>query len=222
MNRNDAEFRIAHSWRINAEAWTRVVREQRIASRSKGTDAAIVEAIAASGARRVADLGCGEGWLARALAARGCEVVGIDARPELIAAARTLGGARYETLSYADLHANALGHFDTAVFNFALLGEDLRTPLAAACSLLVEGGRLFVQTVHPWSACGDAPYADGWHIETFDAFGSEFREPMPWYFRTLSGWIDVLHAAGFSVDAVSEPVADGKPLSLLLRASPLP
>ncbi len=222
MNASDdeRESRIERSWRVNADAWTRAVREQRIASRKAGTDAAIVEAVAGSGARRVADLGCGEGWLARALAARGCEVVGIDASPELIAAARELGGARFESIAYADLVARALGRFDAAVFNFALLGDDLRTPLTAARSLLADNGLLFIQTVHPWLTCGDAPYADGWRIETFDEFGGEFREPMPWYFRTLQSWSDALRAAGFAIDAIVEPAADGKPLSLLMRASP--
>ena len=216
--RDDRESRIQHSWRVNADAWTRAVREQRIASRRAGTDAAIVEAVASSGARRVADLGCGEGWLARTLAAHGCDVVGIDASPELIAAARELGGARFEAIAYADLAAHALGRFDAVVFNFALLGDDLRTPLAAAHTLLTDRGRLFVQTVHPWSACGDAPYVADWRLETFDAFGGEFREPMPWYFRTLADWSDALREAGFSVDKIIEPVADGRPLSLLMRA----
>jgi len=216
---DDRESRIQRSWRINADAWTRAVREQRIASRRAGTDAAIVNALVASGARRVADLGCGEGWLARALAAHGCDVVGIDASPELITAARGLGGVRFEAIAYADIDARELGRFDAVVFNFALLGDDLRAPLAAARSLLADGGHLFVQTVHPWSACGEAPYADGWRVETFDAFGGEFREPMPWYFRTLRGWSDALREAGFAIEAVVEPVADGKPLSLLMRAS---
>lgn len=220
MTNDDRESRIASSWRANAQAWTRAVREQRIASRKAGTDAAIVGAVASSGARRVADLGCGEGWLARALAARGCEVVGIDASPELIAAARELGGARFEAMAYADLDVHALGRFDAVVFNFALLDDDLRTPLAAARALLADNGRLFVQTVHPWIACGDAPYADGWRIETFDAFGDEFRESMPWYFRTLQSWSDALREAGFTIDAIVEPKVDGKPLSLLLRVSP--
>lgn len=220
MTDDDQEFRIAHSWRANAEAWTRAVREQRIASRKAGTDAAIVDAVVSSGARRVADLGCGEGWLARALAARGCKVVGIDGSPELIAAARELGGARFEAIAYANLDVHALGRFDAAVFNFALLDDDLRTPLAAAHSLLTDRGSLFVQTVHPWIACGEAPYADGWRLETFDAFGGEFRKPMPWYFRTLQSWSDALRDAGFTIDAIVEPSADGKPLSLLMRATP--
>jgi 2-polyprenyl-3-methyl-5-hydroxy-6-metoxy-1,4-benzoquinol methylase len=217
------ETRLQRSWRANAEGWTRAVREQRIASRRAGTDAAIVDAVVRAQARRILDLGCGEGWLARALGAHGCEIVGIDASPELVAAARELGGARFEAIGYDDLAAQAqsLGAFDAAVFNFALLGADLRTPLAAARTLLREGGRLFVQTVHPWTACGETSYADGWRLETFEAFGAGFREPMPWYFRTLSSWLDGICRAGFIVDRIIEPLdpASGRPLSLLVLAS---
>ncbi|MBO9663810.1 class I SAM-dependent methyltransferase [Dokdonella sp.] len=223
MSADETERRLQRSWRTNAAAWTRAVREQRIPSRRAGTDAAVLDAVLATGARRILDVGCGEGWLARALAAHGREVVGIDASAELIAAANELGGARFETLSYADLdaHAAGLGRFDAAVCNFALLGEDLGAPLRALGRVLQPGGRLVVQTVHPWIACGDAPYIDGWRLETFAGFGEGFDAPMPWYFRTLASWLAAVAANGYLVERVVEPVdaASGRPLSLLLQAA---
>lgn len=219
----DHESRLARSWRTNAPAWTRAVREQRIASRRAGTDAAVLDAVLATGASRVLDAGCGEGWLARALAAKGLDVVGVDASAELIAAANELGGARFAVAGYADLddrHAQ-LGRFDAIACNFALLGEDLQEPLRALGRRLEPEGRLVVQTVHPWTACGDAPYVDGWRVETFAGFGDEFREPMPWYFRTLASWLAAFAASGYVVERVTEPVdaASGRPLSLLLQAA---
>lgn len=223
MQADDNESRLDRSWRSNAAAWTRAVREQRIPSRRAGTDAAILDAVLASGARRVLDAGCGEGWLARALAVQGCDVVGIDASADLIVAANALGGARFETLSYTGLEArqSELGAFDAAVCNFALLGEDLDGPLRALGGALRPDGRLIVQTVHPWIACGDASYTDGWRLETFAGFSGEFREPMPWYFRTLASWLERFAANGFRVERVAEPVdaASGRPLSLLLQAA---
>ncbi len=54
--------------------------------------AALYDAIAsragAAGARRVVDLGCGTGFVARALAARGWDVVGVDFSAPMLAAAR--------------------------------------------------------------------------------------------------------------------------------------
>lgn len=220
----DHESLLERSWRANADAWSDAVREQRIASRRAGTDAAIVDAVLHTNARRVLDLGCGEGWLARALSARGCEVVGVDGSPELIAAAQALGGARFEVAPYAELAARGadFGHFDTVVCNFALLSANLSTPLRAARGLLRACGALIVQTVHPWTACGDAPYVDGWRVETFEAFGGGFRAPMPWYFRTLASWWAALRSAGFDIERCSEPLdpVSHRPLALLIQARP--
>ena len=218
------EARLERSWRTNAFAWTRAVREERIASRRAGTDAAIVDAVLHTRATRVLDVGCGEGWLARTLALEGCEVVGVDASPELVAEATELGGARFEVATYAQLseRAREWGRFDTAVCNFALLGEDLQTPLRALRDLLHEGGTLIVQTVHPWIACGETPYVNGWREEAFVDFGGDFRAAMPWYFRTLAAWAEAIQTAGYRIERWSEPFdsASGKPLSLLLHALP--
>ena len=46
------------------------------------------------------DVGCGEGWLARALGPLGIRVHGFDAVPQLIEAARRAGGGTFERLSY--------------------------------------------------------------------------------------------------------------------------
>ena len=72
----------------NASAWSAAVRERRIESRRTVTDAAIVAAVLEQNPRRVLDVGCGEGWLARALSAHGIDVTGIDTSAPLIEAAR--------------------------------------------------------------------------------------------------------------------------------------
>jgi len=218
----DAPARMRESWERNAAAWTEAVREQRIASRRAGTDTAIVDAVLRLAPSRVLDVGCGEGWLARVLAERGVAVVGIDASLALIEAARALGGGRFEAMTYADVAADALGApFDVAVCNFALLEENLAPAFDAIARTLGANGRLLVQTVHPWTACGEATYENGWRLETFAAFGGGFLAPMPWYFRTLGAWIDALAASGFRVERIEEPVdrESGRPLSLLLTAT---
>ncbi|WP_435605319.1 class I SAM-dependent methyltransferase [Pseudomonas knackmussii] len=220
---DDNAARIQRSWQRNAEAWARVVREQRIESRRLVTDDAIVEAVLQGSPRRVLDIGCGEGWLCRVLAERGCESVGIDASAPLIELARQGGGGRYEVLSQEQLlgeEGAGLGRFDALVCNFALFAEDLLPLLTALHNYLAPGGRLLIQTLHPWAACGDEPYADGWRLETFAAFGDEFAEPMPWYFRTFESWLAALHAGGWTLQALREPRRPdtGLACSLLLVA----
>lgn len=215
--------RLVASWTTNAAAWTAAVRSGAIESRRLATDAAILAAVRAVEPMRLLDVGCGEGWLCRALAADGVDCVGIDVSAPLVEAARAAGPGRYEVLAYDALGGAAatLGRFEAVVCNFALLDEDLAPMLGALRDLLAPQGRLLIQTVHPWSACGDAPYRDGWRLETFAGFGDQvFPEPMPWYFRTLSSWLAALDAAGYARTSLAEPAhpGSGRPLSLLLQA----
>lgn len=211
---------IEDSWARNAGRWTEAVRGGRIASRRDGTDAAIVEAVAARRPRRILDVGCGEGWLVRAARARcGCEGVGMDSCAALVEAARAADPAGlYVVASYGALVAGDAGvgsGFDAVVFNYALLDEAVAPVLAAARARLSAGGCVLVQTLHPWAAAaGD--YRDGWRSEDFAAFGGEDWAPMPWYFRTLGSWVRALDEAGLRVAAIAEPAAGDRPLSLLL------
>ena len=231
MSQGGVGAELRESWEANAAAWTRAVRDGAIPSRRAGTDAAVValcrrllaEAAAAGGARPTAlDVRCGEGWLARELAAAGADVLGVDGSAPLVDAAHEAGGgARYEVASYERLAADdavAAGPWSLVVCNFALLGDPLAPLLGALGRRLAPGGRLVVQTVHPWTAAGDGPYADGWRVERFDAFAERFPAPMPWYARTLGSWIAELRAGGLALLEIEEPLHPdgGRPLSLLL------
>lgn len=213
------------SWRDNAAGWTRAVRTRAIESRRLATDAAILAAVAAAQPRHVLDLGCGEGWLTRALGEMEIQAVGVDGSGPLIQAATALGGGLYLELSYGELTAEpeAAGRdFDCVVANFALLEEDLGPLLRALHRIMTPTGQLIIQTLHPLAAGG--AYADGWRVEDFRGFpGPENGHtwtPMPWYFRTLGSWIELLRATGFQLHRLSEPghPQTGQPLSLLMVA----
>ncbi|CAN5213089.1 hypothetical protein BH23GEM2_BH23GEM2_22280 [soil metagenome] len=212
---------VVQSWVANAGAWTRAVREGRIASRRQGTDAAILEAVLASGPAAVLDVGCGEGWLARALSESGIDVAGIDSSPPLIEKARELGGGHFEVLAYDELVASQdtlRGPFDAIVCNFSLFTDDLAPVLTALAARLSATGTLFIQTANPGPAAADQVEADGWRTEDFSSFDVEFPAPMPWYFRTLASWDEELARAGLRIAERRVPAnpATGQPLSLLL------
>jgi 2-polyprenyl-3-methyl-5-hydroxy-6-metoxy-1,4-benzoquinol methylase len=205
-----SEARILDCWHSNAQAWTAAVRERRIDSRTLVTDRAIIDAVRSRAPRSVLDLGCGEGWLGRALAASGIEVLGIDVVPELIAQAQAqaLGGGEFRVASYEQAAAGTLGFSaDVAVCNFSLLGkESVETLCAAVAALLNPGGAFIIQTLHPMVACGDAPYRDGWREGSWAGFSCDFTDPAPWYFRTLDSWVALFRRHGLTIQQLYEPL----------------
>ena len=225
-NERDRERRerLVSSWDANAAAWTDAVRQGKIASRARVTNGAVLEAVLRLRPHRVLDVGCGEGWLAHALAAEGVDVVGFDASEALVRAAGE-GPGTFVRLEYGALQRDPgilPGPFDVAVCNFSILDAEIGGLLRALAARLAPGGRLVVQTLHPL-ALGAERYADGWHEETFDGFGGAFPAPMPWYARTLASWWRALGDAGFGLEGVEEPRMEDVawPVSLLLTAAPL-
>ncbi|WP_313171471.1 methyltransferase domain-containing protein [Massilia oculi] len=209
---------ILESWSRNATPWTSAVRSGEIESRTLVTNAAIVEAVRARAPRTGVDLGCGEGWLVRALPE--VEMVGVDAIDGLIDQARAAGGSDFRVLSYERIAAGELAlAADVAVANFSLIGHEAVDGLfAAAPTYLRAGGTLIVQTVHPLTACGDAPYVDGWRAGSWAGFSTDFQDAPPWYFRTISSWIALFERHGLRVVEMREPLhpRTGKPVSLIL------
>ena len=217
------ESALLNSWHHNAQSWIDAIRSGSIESRQTVTDQAILLAVLGRQPERVLDLGCGEGWLLRALADRGIEAVGVDGDATLVEAARAAGAAPVHLASYEQLTEAKVDigrDYNLICANFALLHQDIIPLLAAMNTLLAPGGALVIQTLHPWvAAAGD--YQDGWREETFIAFKGQWQ-PMPWYFRTLSSWLNALDMAGFTLAGLQEPQHPQSPVpqSLLLVAEP--
>lgn len=215
------ESTLLQSWHHNARAWTEAVRSGAIESRRQVTDQAMLLAVMGRQPERVLDLGCGEGWLLRALAERGVDALGVDGDPTLIEAAREAGSSPAQVASYEDLVEAKVDigrDYDLICANFSLLHQDIIPLMTAMHALLVPGGALVIQTLHPWSvAAGD--YQDGWREETFDGFKGQWQ-PMPWYFRTLSSWLNALDMAGLQLTGLREPQHPQSPMpqSLLMIA----
>lgn len=214
-----SDEKIVDSWARNSAPWVAAVRGRDIASRALVTDAAIVDAVRSCAPRTGVDLGCGEGWLIRALPE--VSMVGVDAIAGLVDAARVAsGGGDFRVMSYEEVAAGKLQlAADVAVCNFSLIGEDATAGLLrAAPTYLRPGGTLIVQTVHPVMACGDAPYADGWREGSWAGFSTDFTDPPPWYFRTLASWVSLFLDSGLRITSLREPVhpETGKPVSLIL------
>ena len=217
--------KIIESWEKNAAAWVTAVRGGQIASRRQATDHAILDAVVSNTPRSVLDIGCGEGWLARALAAKNIHVIGIDVIPDLVAEAQRAGGGDFRVVSYEELAAGTFSaSVDVVVSNFAFLGdESVSGVFKATSSLLNPGGSFIVQTLHPVIACGDLPYQDGWREGSWAGFSSDFTDPAPWYFRTLESWTTLFVTSGFRLREIREPIhpMTRKPASVIFIAEAL-
>jgi 2-polyprenyl-3-methyl-5-hydroxy-6-metoxy-1,4-benzoquinol methylase len=219
MNSQDAEEQeIIRSWYSNAAPWGRAIRAASIASRKSVTNQTIIDAVSSVPCGRILDIGCGEGWLSRALSDRGMSVTGVDVVPELIAQAAAMpragapGNVAFHVQDYASI-ANRqwrCGPFDAAVCNFSLLGrESVDSLIAALPYYLDDPGYLIIQTLHPVAACGEQPYQDGWRAGSWLGFSGDFNSPAPWYFRTLETWTTLLQRCGFDILECREPKAAG-------------
>lgn len=218
------EQHIVQSWHTNAALWTKVIRTEAIESRRLVTNPMIEKTVLDLAPKRVLDLGCGEGWLARNLAATGIDVLGVDVVPALIDQANALGGGSFEVHSFEDISAGALRRhprFDVVVANFVLLGQtSVEDLLKEMPHVLTPTGALVIQTVHPLVSTGDQPYECGWRQSDWTGFIDQFEDPYPWYFRTISNWVEVINQAGLRLTALLEPLhpQTGKPASILFIA----
>lgn len=203
--------KIIESWARNASPWTKAIRENRIESRKRVTNKAIIDALLSVPGKKVLDVGCGEGWLARELSALGFDVTGIDAIAGLVDQARELGEGYFQVLKYEDINPGTLaGQYDIAVCNFSLLGkESVEHVFKVMPGLLNTGGHFIVQTLHPEASSGDMPYQDGWRAGSWEGFGSEFTDPAPWYFRTVESWQSLFASNGFVLKRVDESTNPG-------------
>lgn len=199
---------IIDSWLQNAEPWVSAVRNNQIESRSLVTNKAILDVISEKMPQKVLDIGCGEGWLSRALHKAGIYTHGIDVVPELVDEANKLGGGIFQVLAYEDLSQDSIeGKFDIAVCNFSLLGSESVTKIFnCVTDLLNEDGYFIIQTIHPISGCGDANYEDGWRKGSWKGFSDSFTNPPPWYFRTLETWKALFQHNGLNLIEILEPL----------------
>ncbi|MGH7694858.1 MAG: class I SAM-dependent methyltransferase [Gemmatimonadaceae bacterium] len=218
-----SDGKIVESWQRNAAPWTDAVRERKIDSRKLVTDAAIIDAVLSRAPQTLLDIGCGEGWLARALAQHGVRVTGVDVVPALVDAARRAGGGEFRVASYEMIAAGRLElpPVDAVVANFSLIGkESVDNLIAAVPPMLAPSGALVIQTLHPLVATGDLPYVDGWRDGSWAGFGADFSDPAPWYFRTLETWVKLLRERALHLVEMREPLhpTSQKPASVIFIA----
>jgi len=211
---------IIKSWHKNAKAWIGAVQNHEIKSRNLVTNKAILDAVMERSPSTALDVGCGEGWLSRTLYERNVDIVGIDAVPELIDNANKMSSGTYHICSYEEIAKGQIinSTFDAVICNFSLIGkEDVDGLISTIPRVLNNKGVLYIQTLHYLAFCEEDECEDGWREGSWDGFGSEFKDPAPWYYRTKTSWERLLADSGFVNIECREPGYPGKeiPASML-------
>lgn len=191
--------------------------------------------------RRLLDLACGNGYLARRFARMGAEVTGVDASAPIVerARARELAqplGITYHVADTARLTMVDDAGVDIVACNMALMDiEDAAGTIREVGRILRPGGRFVASLSHP---CFDIAGASAWVIERMDFTTTVWRKirryrechtgQVPWragdehvgdtpaYHRPLSWYVRTLRASQLAVTAFVEP----EPTPEFLAASP--
>lgn len=157
----------------------------------------VVDLLAPAAGERILDLGCGDGYLTARLAARGCEVVGVDASAAQVEAARR-AGVRAEVRA-----AEALDFEDAfdAVFSNATLHwvRDADRAIAAVWRALKPGGRFVAEM----GGAGCVGRIREGLAAALARRGVDFGRLDPWYFPSAEEYGARLAAAGFRVETIT-------------------
>jgi SAM-dependent methyltransferase len=184
---------------------------------------------------RVLDVGCGEGIVTRAVAARGAIATGIDLTASLIAYAVSSApaGTTFTVDDGCTLATIPDGSHDWVVAGLALNNvPDLDAAVSSARRVLVPGGRLAFTIPHP---CFEAPHASWTDAVAARRIVGDYAAEGFWrstnpqgvrragnQHRMLGTYFRTLIKQGFVVDAVAEPIPGDAVVAEQPRRSGLP
>jgi SAM-dependent methyltransferase len=184
-----------------------------------------------TGFGRVLDVGCGEGQIARRLAAEGAGlVVGVDPTPSQIHVAGRRGGAPRYGMAAADALPFPTGAFDAVVA--CLVFEHVRdadAAIAEVARVIRPGGRFAFFLNHPLLQVPNSGWIDDhvldppeqyWRIGPYLVEDESVQEVdpgvfLPFVHRPLSRYVNALIANGLHLRHMDEPAP---PPGFLARA----
>jgi trans-aconitate methyltransferase len=159
--------------------------------------APVLDLLAPQPGERILDLGCGDGVLTHELVTAGAVVTGIDASPEMIAAARARGLDAH-VIAGQDLAENQA--YDAVFSNAALHWMTQPERVAANVFRALRPGGRFVAEFGGFgntAAVQTATYA------VLARRGVDGASRNPWYFPSVEDYRAVLENAGLSVEQIA-------------------
>jgi SAM-dependent methyltransferase len=171
--------------------------------------------------QEVLDAGCGEGFLARVLAAHGAQVTGIDASPRLIAMAREKDPHSIIAYHVADLSQplpGFVGHFDRIGSHLVLNDvADHRGFAATLASVARPGARVVLALNSPYAAVVRGHIRDYFANGALGRYGGLAQQGIQaqYYHRTLEEYLDAFLSVGMHLAALADVTDQGGSPGLL-------
>jgi len=171
-----------------------------------------------AGARRVLDVGCGEGQVSRRAAALGATVVGVDPTRNQIAVAQARRGGP----SYGEATAERLpfrdGAFDAVVMCLVIEHiEPIEPAIEEMARVLAPGGRCLLLLNHPLLQTPGSGWIDDhileeqyWRVGPYLRDDSTIEEVapgvnLPFMHRPLSRYVHMMGQLGLLLEDMDEP-----------------
>lgn len=217
--------RVSHGYAENAEFWITIIHDRLDLYQVELTDPAVLDLIGDPTGLVILDAGCGEGHLARRLAAAGGRHIhGVDTCEEFIAAAHSHPGHRPESVSFhhADVAALPLADDSVDLVVANRLPNGISKPkkrFREFARVLKPSGRLILLGMHPCfyvaraerSASGagkfsvDAYFGGRTVEQQFDVAGRVSPAPSVQQLYSLETYVGMILAAGFVITQLREP-----------------
>lgn len=228
---------VGRYWEGNAEVWTLLARMGADIYRDHFNTPGFLSILPEVSGLRGLDIGCGEGYNTRQLAARGARMTAVDIAPTFIRHAQEKESDRPLGITYSVANAVELpfpdSSFDFATAFMSIMDmADSEKAVCEAFRVIKPGGFLQFSICHPCFTSTKNTWIDddqGRHIAM--AVSDYFKEGegeiiewifheaspelkaklkkfrMPTFHRTLSGWLNLLIDNGFTIERVLEPTA---------------
>ena len=213
----------SNTWQENADFWVQIIRGNHDRYRTGLTNAAVLNAIGPASGLRILDAGCGEGYMARELASRGADVLGVDSSANLIQAASALtspdtSSPRFRVADVADLD-DANSSYDLVLCNHLMNDlPDPRGPIVEFARVLRPGGRIVILMLHPCFYSDRASRTNGDNQEVASAYFAQRKvtqqfnvdgiispaEVTSWH-RPLEFYMQALRDSGLWLTDLHEP-----------------